>query len=65
MHRRVDAREPGWKVRVEQFTFGQWDAFVRHRTGEKVGEDELVPGGPFPSQAEARRAGMAYARTKQ
>jgi len=57
----------GWEVWVGHFRFGQWDAFVRRmavRTVRDVGEDELVPGGPFPTRPEAGQAGIVYARTK-
>jgi len=64
MERRPVARASGWEVWVAKFQFDQWDAFVRHRGFDRVGEDELVPGGPFPSQPDAKRAGIAYARSK-
>ena len=61
------ARMPGWEVWVGHFRFDQWDAVVRRmavRTFHDVGEDELVPGGPFPTRPEAGQAGIVYARTK-
>ena len=64
MKHQVVALASGWEVWIAKFQFDQWDAFVRHRETDKVGGDELVPGGPFPSQPEARQAGIAYARSK-
>ncbi len=64
MEHRAVAVAGGWEVWVAKFRFDQWDAFVRHREVDRVGEDELVPGGPFPTQPDAKRAGIAFARAK-
>jgi len=61
------AQMPGWEVWVGKFQYDQWDAFVRRmgvRTVRDVGEDELVPGGPFPTRPAAGQAGLVYAGTK-
>ncbi len=58
---------PEWEVWVGKFQFDQWDAFVRRIPGPTVRdgvEDELVPGGPFPTRPAAGQAGIVYARTK-
>jgi hypothetical protein len=57
----------GWGVWVGTFQLDQWDAFVRRMAGRTVctvGEDELVPGGPFPTRPAAGQAGMVSARAK-
>ena len=67
MNRTLLARIPGWEIWVGRCQYHQWDAFVRPIAGRMFpdgGEDELVPGGPFPTPPEATQAGMAYARTK-
>lgn len=61
------ARMTGWEVWVGKFQFVQWDAFVRRmpvQTLRDVREEELVPGGPFPTRRDAGQAGMVFARTK-
>jgi len=52
-----------WEVWVGKFQFDGWDCFVRRSRG--VPEEELVPGGPFPSRPEAGEAGMIYVRTNK
>ena len=67
MENTLFARMPEWEVWVGKFQFDQWDAFVRRlegRTFRDVGEDELVPGGPFSTRPEAGEAGLVYARQK-
>ena len=67
MNKALMARIPGWEVWVGHFRFDQWDASVRRMPVQMfrdVREDELVPGGPFPTRREAGQAGMVYARTK-
>ena len=67
MENTLYAHMTGWEVWVGKFQLDQWDAFVRRmagRTVRTVGEDELVPGGPFPTRPAAGQAGMVYVRTK-
>lgn len=58
------ARTTEWEVWVGKFQFDHWDAFVRRIASAKghVDDDELVPGGPFPTRPEAGQAGIAFAR---
>jgi hypothetical protein len=57
----------GCQVLVDQPKRGEWDAFLRmipvQRFGPR-GEDELVPGGPFPTRDAAGNAGVAYGEAK-
>ena len=67
MENTLFARMTGWEVWVGKFQFDQWDAFVRRmavRPFRDVGEDELVPSGPFHTRPQAGQAGIVYARTK-
>ena len=67
MENTLFARMSGWEVWVGKFQFDQWDAFVRRmavRPFRDVGEDELVPSGPFHTRPQAGQAGIVYARTK-
>ncbi len=67
MQHALFARMTGWEVWVGKFQFDQWDAFVRRLGGRPfrdVGEEELVPSGPFRTRPEAGQAGIEYAHTK-